>query len=170
MKKLKFAIMAALIFACSAPINQETVNFEDETILIGKVNWEGLTKPPFNDWFRPNYMHYVVDSTVLKALKGKLNDIEIVVFLGTWCSDSQQEVPEFYKIMDYLQYDVNKMEVVALEKLEDKRMVSPQHEEEGYGITHVPTFIFKRKGKEIGRITEYPEKTLEKDMVGIISN
>ena len=52
MKKLKFAIMAALIFACSAPINQETVNFEDETILIGKVNWEGLTKPPFNDWFR----------------------------------------------------------------------------------------------------------------------
>lgn len=92
------------------------------------------------------------------------------MFLGTWCSDSQVEVPQFYKILDHVGYDLSKMTVVALERLESRELVSPQHEEVEYKITHVPTFIFKRAGKEIGRVTEYPEKTLEKDMVRIIAN
>ena len=170
MKYIGVLIVAFLFFSCSSPVNQETVNYEGETILVGEVNWEGLTKAPYSDWFTSEYLAYHVDTLTLSPINERFEEVEVIVFLGTWCTDSQVEVPHFYKILDFLHYDLNKMEVFALEKLEDKRMVSPQQQEDGYGITHVPTFIFKRNGREIGRIIEYPEKTLEKDMVTIIMN
>ena len=169
---MKNIILILLLFAagCTTKINQETVNIEDEQILVGKVNWDGLTQQPYDDWFTANYLSYTVDAESLTALDNKTDGIEVLMFMGTWCSDSQVEVPQFYKILDHLKYDLTKMTVVALERLESRKLVSPQHEEADYDITHVPTFIFIRDGEEIGRITEYPERTLEKDMVKIITN
>lgn len=168
MKYIALFVIAIISFSCTSSINQETVNYENETILVGEVNWNGLTKLPYSTWFDPNYLDYNVDTATLNTAHLQLSEVDIIVFLGTWCSDSQLEVPQFYKILDYLHYDVGSMHVIALEKLENKQMVSPEHEEEDYGITHVPTFIFKRNDKEIGRITEYPNVTLEKDMVVIL--
>ena len=169
MKNL-IGILLIILLGCTTSMNQETVNIEEEQILVGKVNWQGLTQQPYDEWFSPTYLSYGVDSLTLTSLGSKINEIEIIMFLGTWCSDSQVEVPQFYKILDHISYDLSKMTVVALERLESRELVSPQHEETEYKITHVPTFIFKRAGKEIGRVTEYPEKTLEKDMVRIITN
>lgn len=168
MTKFILTVIPFFLFACSKPVNQETINYEDEKILVGEVTWDGLTTIPYSEWFNPNYLDYKVDSISLEGIESDLKHTDIIVFLGTWCSDSQVEVPQFYKILDYLHYDISKMEVVALEKLEDGQMVSPQHQEEPYGVTHVPTFIFKKNGKEVGRITEYPDKSLEKDLAEII--
>lgn len=167
---MKKALAIFLIFtlSCTTKFNQEITNLDGEEILVGRVNWDGLTQSPYGDWFTPNYLSYVVDSATLE--EADVENVEIVMFLGTWCSDSHVEVPEFYKILDYKSYDINKMKVVALERLENRDLVSPQHEEAEYDITHVPTIIFFRGGKELGRITEYPEKTLEKDMVNIIGS
>ena len=163
-------ILLLLAIGCTTKLNQETTNINDEQILVGKVDWSGLTQPPYNEWFSPTYLSYRVDSTTLSALDSRLEGIEILMFMGTWCEDSQVETPQFYRILDHLDYNLSAMTVVALERLESRELVSPQHEEADYGISHVPTFIFIREGKEIGRITEYPEKTLEKDMVRIITN
>ena len=88
--------------------------------------------------------------------------------MGTWCEDSQVQVPQFYKILDYLHFNMDQLQVIGLEKEEDGRLVSPQHEESGLDIGFVPTIIFVRNGEELGRITEYPRKSLEKDMAEII--
>jgi thiol-disulfide isomerase/thioredoxin len=163
-------ILLFILIGCTTKMNRETISFENEQILIGKINRQGLTQQPYDEWFTPTYLSYSADSTTLAALGSKIHDIEILMFLGTWCSDSQEEVPQFYKILDHINYDLSGMTVIALERIESRALVSPQHEEEAYEITHVPTFIFMRDGQEIGRITEYPEKTLEKDMVNIITN
>ena len=60
------------------------------------------------------------------------------------------------------------MKVIALERLENRDLVGPAGEEGGMNITHVPTFIFYRDGLELGRIVEYPNRTIEKDMVEIL--
>ena len=168
--KNSILILLLLAIGCTTKLNQETISINEEQILVGKINWDGLAQPPYNEWFTPNYLSYTVDSTTLVALDSRLDDIEILMFMGTWCEDSQVESPQFYRILDHLGYDLSAMTVVALERLESRELVSPQHEEANYSISHVPTFIFIRDGKEIGRITEYPEKTLEKDMVRIITN
>ena len=169
---MKHIIKALLILiiplSCSAPINQETVNYENETILVGEVNWDGLTKPPYEEWFSTYYLDYRVDTASLSQVN-KVDDLEIIMFLGTWCSDSQTQVPQFYKILDHVGFDIDKMLVVALERLETGELVSPQGEESGYGIGFVPTMIFVHDGEEIGRITEYPEVTLERDFAKIVT-
>jgi thiol-disulfide isomerase/thioredoxin len=167
MKKL-LPILLLISLSCSTEYNQETINLEGEQILVGLVNWSGFTSPPYNEWFTPTYKSYQVDSVSLSSLNQEINTIDMMLFMGTWCSDSQLQVPQFYKILDHLNYDVSNMIVPALEKSESGKLESPQHEEEGFEITHVPTIIFLKNGKEIGRITEYPDQTLEKDMVNIL--
>ncbi|MCB0473638.1 MAG: thioredoxin family protein, partial [Flavobacteriaceae bacterium] len=51
----------------------------------------------------------------------------------------------------------------------DHSKKTPDNLQEGLNITNVPTFIFYKKGKEIGRFVEYPRETLEKDILAIIS-
>jgi thioredoxin-related protein len=46
---------------------------------------------------------------------------------------------------------------------------TPNNLQEGYNITNVPTFIFYKKGKEIGRFVEFPRETLEKGILKIVS-
>jgi len=167
MKKL-FLIFLVFNLSCTT-YNEEKTSLEGEQILVGKVNWDGFSKAPYSDWFYPNYKDYVVDTVTLSKLNSDFHDIRINLFLGTWCEDSQLQVPQFYKILDYLKHDINQLTVVGLEKIDFEKFESPQHEEVGFAITQVPTFIFFKDGVEIGRITEYPTKTLEKDIVNIIN-
>ena len=57
---------------------------------------------------------------------------------------------------------------IALSDHPDHYKESPQHEEKGWDIEFVPTIIFLRNGKELGRIVESPEQSLEKDMRKIL--
>jgi hypothetical protein len=169
MKRI-FIIAVVIAFGCStkSQVNQEIVSNDDETILIGEINWDGLNQEPYSEWFGPNYLEYQVDSETLDFVGNSLDDVEIVMFLGTWCSDSQLEVPQFYRILDYVNYDVHAMKVYALErKWEPRRVESPSGIEKEYNVEFVPTMIFYRDGTELGRITEYPKQTLEKDLLEI---
>jgi thiol-disulfide isomerase/thioredoxin len=160
--------LVLLVISCTSPINQEKENTYGEPILVGTVNWDGLTAGEYGAWFVPTYKNYKVDEGSLAKLEPVFNDLEITVFLGTWCEDSQVQVPQFYRMMDHLGYDIATMEVIGLERLENRDLVGPAGEEVGMNITHVPTFIFYKDGEEIGRIVEYPRRTIEKDMVEII--
>ena len=144
--------------------NQRVVNHEGETIMAGKINRIGLQQEPFGFWFNNGYEDYDVDKASLEKVKEALKGAEILLFMGTWCSDSQREVPHFFKILDQLGYDLSKLQLVALSNHPDHYKQSPQHEEEGWNIEYVPTIIFLKNGKELGRIVESPEQSLEKDM------
>ena len=148
--------------------NQKTVNHEGETIMVGKVNRIGLKQEPYGFWFNTEYEDYKVDKGSLEGVKEALKDVDILAFMGTWCSDSQREVPRFFKILDQLGYDLNKLQLVALSNHPDHYKQSPQHEEEGWNIEYVPTIIFLKNGKELGRIVESPDQSLEKDMKKIL--
>lgn len=169
MKQLSILTLLFFVFSCSAPINQEKENLNGEQILIGTINWDGLTSGDYGTWFVPGYRDYQVDDTSLALVEPVIGNVDIKLFLGTWCEDSQVQVPQFYKMLDHVGYDISTMEVIALERMENRDLVGPNGEEKGMNITHVPTFIFYRDGEEIGRIVEYPQRTIEKDMVEILA-
>ena len=167
---LNLIVIIVVLGGCSADIeyNQEIISHEGEQILVGKTNLEGFSKEPHSIWFNENYKNYTVDQASLEGID--LSDIDIQLFLGTWCSDSQLQVPQFYKILTSLNFDKGRLEMISVDNHPDRDLQSPQHEEEGLNIEFVPTMIFYRDGVEVGRIIEFPKETLEKDMARIVGS
>lgn len=166
MKALILPFLILPVVAFLQP-NLQVISHKGDPILLGEVNRAGLEAAPFGDWFRPTYVAYQVDKMALAD--ANLEGVDLLVFMGTWCEDSQRELPHFYKILDHLGYPEKRLRVVALDNHPDRRKTSPDGAEKGWNIELVPTFIFLKNGKEIGRIVETPVVSLERDMVGLLS-
>jgi thiol-disulfide isomerase/thioredoxin len=136
-----------------------------EQMLIGECTREAFKDSTFHWWWMSEYDLYNVDSTRLNQLKNDLKDIKIKLIMGTWCSDSRREVPRFFKILDAINYSSDKVEIICVD--EDKQ--ADGNELAGLKIELVPTFIFYKDGRELGKIEESPKETLEKDMIKILS-
>jgi thiol-disulfide isomerase/thioredoxin len=186
MKKLFIIFSATLVIACNSSKEKnkvdkntskemisennkeklnDTVAYEESVMLLGKANRKGFQMDAFKDWFNTGYANYEVDSETVEKLKPLLKDITITVFMGTWCEDSQRETPHFYKIIDETGFDESKLTLITV----SEEKTTPQGFEEGKNITNVPTIIFYKNDKELGRIVEYPIESLEKDMFAILS-
>ncbi|WP_130735339.1 thioredoxin family protein [Flavobacterium sp. J27] len=137
----------------------------EDGILVGKTKKKDLLQEPFNEWFEAGFADYQPNSELINQIK-KLNiDYTITIFMGTWCEDSQNQVPKFYKILKELNFSEEKTTLITM--LRDK--TTPDLFEKGLKITNVPTFIFFEKGKEVNRIVESPVETLEADILQILS-
>ncbi|WP_246516309.1 thioredoxin family protein [Aequorivita echinoideorum] len=186
MKKIIIVFAAIVIIACNSSkeknkldetaskeivseMNSDKINDTvvsgDSVILLGKANRNGLRMDAFQNWFDEGYKSYQLDSETVSHLKSLLKGVEITAFMGTWCSDSQREIPHFYKILDQTGFDESKLTLITV----SEEKTTPQGYEDGLNITNVPTLIFSKDGKELGRIVEYPIEGLEKDMLAIVS-
>ena len=149
----------------SKEINNEVKDTIDGgMMLLGTINRKGLNAEPYSDWFATSQKEHTLDSTAIENLKPLLADVKINVFMGTWCEDSQREVPALYKILDATDYNYDRLELVAVSHDKD----TPNGLEKGHNIEYVPTIIFIRDGDTLNRIVEYAHGTLEQDMLTIL--
>ena len=112
------------------------------------------------------YDQYMVDLSLLGILKEKIGDnLKIDVYLGLWCPDSKHNVPVFMKIIDILGQDNLEVNYYTVERKANKDI---KYYVEDKKVERVPTFIFYRDGKEIGRIVENPKKSIMEDFLEII--
>ena len=130
-----------------------------------KKNLEAQKIKEWEEKFDQEQKLYQTDSQTITSLKEKLKGIKIKGFLGTWCGDSRREIPRFFKILDQAGFKFNNLELIAV----NRNKKTPDNLQEGFNIIRVPTFIFYKQGKEIGRYVEYAKESLEKDMLQIIS-
>jgi thiol-disulfide isomerase/thioredoxin len=163
MKKLLILTFALSILNCKAQ-NQEVKPIVTD-MLVGKAIKSDLQKEPFAAWFNPTFENYKPKATAINDLKSKIDGIQITIFMGTWCSDSQAQVPNFYKILKEIGFDDNKVKLITM----TKEKTTPEKLEEGLNITNVPTFIFYKNGKELQRIVETPVVSIEEDMLKIVT-
>ncbi|MDR0419614.1 MAG: thioredoxin family protein [Prevotellaceae bacterium] len=137
--------------------------------LLGVINKSDLMKPPYNSWYTPTYDSYMVAPDVMTQLKRqKINNVDITIFLGTWCADAQREVPRFMKILSDMGFPEDRVKIIGVASEVSKYKQSPTREEFGLHIYRIPTFIISRDGKEVNRIIEYPLTSLELDLLSIL--
>lgn len=166
-------LLLTLILLFAMKVNAQDLNktIEDTTkhkqVLLNKCTREGLVNfPEFKESYDFNYGYYKTDSNTLKNVVKLLTDKKIIIVLGTWCDDSKYQVSNFLKIMDVLKVSETQLTFIAVDgnKKAENGLI------DNLNITQVPTFIFtNKKGVEIGRITETPKETLEKDLLKILS-
>lgn len=137
----------------------------DKPMLIGHCTVEAFADTNFSWWFNSAYELYEYDEEIVEQLKGKFDDIEITIVMATWCSDSRREVPRFYRLMDELEYPVNDITLISVNR--DKEGLEDEVDE--LEIELVPTFIFYEDGVELGRVIESPLESLEEDLLVILN-
>ncbi|WP_397364390.1 thioredoxin family protein [Olleya sp. R77988] len=162
--------LLSLTFAVAQTINNEVVDDKGKAKLLGPINKKGLQKEAYKDWFNKNHDNYIVNDKFVETFKDSLKDYKIKVFLGTWCGDSKKEVPRLYNVLETADFNMNNLEVIALDNVKEHYKQGPNSEEKGYKIHRVPTFIFYKDDKEVSRIVEHPVETLERDIEKIVTN
>lgn len=134
-------------------------------ILVGIKDKNALLQAPYDTWFTTNYENYKPEPEVIDSLSSLLSGVTIKAFMGTWCGDSKRETPTLYKILEAANYNLDNLQLITLTRNKD----TPQGLENGLQIERVPTFIFYKNNKEIGRYVEFARESLEKDMLAILS-
>ena len=163
-------IVVILLIIVSISFGQENTNTEiDEKtgkpILIGSLNRAAFQEDDFAWWFNSGYKFYTTDTLTMKKMSAiDIDSLDITIVLGTWCSDSRREVPRFYKIIDELQFPQKRIQMIGVNRNKE----SSDNDITSLNIELVPTFIFYKDRKEIGRIIETPKVSLENDMLHIL--
>ena len=156
MKNITLIVLTTVAFtACTTP-------FES----FGEFSRTQLHNSEHKGWFTDNYDAHPLNETLASQIDSLFSEIEVTIFMGTWCEDSQREVPGFFRIIDAIDANNQINRLVGLN--EDK--ISHDGSAEEAGISNVPTFIFSKKGEEIKRIVEFPIISLEQDILDILQD
>ncbi len=133
--------------------------------LVGIIQKVDFDQQPYTRWFQRYNDSYTVDEKTAKKLKKALKKVTIKAFMGTWCGDSKRETPRFYKVLKAAKFNLSNLEMIAV----NRGKKTSDNLQKGLNIFRVPTFIFYKNGKEIGRYVEYPRVSLEKDILAIVT-
>ncbi|WP_106794951.1 hypothetical protein [Aquimarina sp. Aq78] len=162
-------MILSIITLSAQSFNHEAKVEGSSPMLLGKINNQGLTQEPYNEWFSKNHKEYIPKQSSIDSLKTQLSSYTISLFMGTWCGDSKREVPRLYKILEESNFPIDRLTTVAVDRSREAYKQSPGGEHEGLNIHRVPTLIFYKDGKEVNRIVESPINTIEEDILAILS-
>jgi thiol-disulfide isomerase/thioredoxin len=160
--RVKAGLLWILLFAgiFSAQAQYHMLN---DSILEGKISQKELAQN--YHWFTERKSAYIPDDSTLKELHPFVKDLSFIVVMGTWCSDSREHIPPFFKLMEKLGIKDKKIELIGVDRKKQTTAmdIAPLY------IEYVPTFIVFYKRKEVGRIIEDTRVSLEKDLLHILS-
>ena len=125
---------------------------ENSKILKGVIKKSDLTSDTSFKWYAESQKIYPnPDPTAVAAFRNNIGKIYFLVFGGTWCEDTRFILPKFYKIQEASGFPEDRIMVFAL----DKNKITTGNIAQAMNITHTPTIVVMKDGKELGRLVEY---------------
>ena len=145
MAKLSQIVMV-VVLCCSNPLLADN-SLQNSSVISKQALF--LQHPNFQE----NFERY----EVLDGAPKIPNDVSVLILFGTWCHDSQREVPRMLKILEAVGFPQADVKMVTLDfSKNDPLGLSVEND-----VKFTPTFIFFRQQNEFGRIVEKPATTLE---------
>ncbi len=166
---LKYLLLCCCFFASYIFVNGQSYTDDGgESHLLGPIDIKQIeAQLPYNQWFHNNTKKFHLPSGQYDDVISKLRAFEVTIYLGTWCVDSQEWVPQFIKLWDELGLDRSQLQLIALDGRSELYKQGPNSEEEGQRIHRVPVFQFMKYGQEVGRIVETPKNDLLTDVAQV---
>jgi thiol-disulfide isomerase/thioredoxin len=135
--------------------------------LKGIIAKENLANDTSFKWYAENLIGYTPNADAVAALKKNTSNIQLVVFMGTWCGDSKNIVPKFYSLLGVAGFPESRVSLIGVDR--SKKTIS--HLTEAFNIINVPTIMVLKDGKEAGRVVEYGKYGLfDKELAEIINS
>ncbi len=106
------------------------------------------------------------DEAQARRLADPAPDMEVVVFFGSWCSDSRRELTRLWRAVEMAGGDFGfPIRYVGV----DRAMTAPGDLLEGVELLYVPTLVVSKNGLESGRIIESAPSGIERDLVALLA-
>jgi hypothetical protein len=115
--------------------------------------------PSFKQIFEA-YQPSQQEISAVQNLTGK----SLIVLFGTWCHDSEREIPRLLKLLEVSQV---KLKALSLRALNYSKQ-DPSGLHHTYNLESTPTIILLDGEQELGRIVEAPRVSLGQDLAGFI--
>lgn len=130
---------------------------------LGTFTFTDLQAEPKFGWMKAGAAAYQPDAAKMAQLQPLLakKGMAAIVFLGTWCDDSQLLVPQLYTVLQNAGFPASQVTLFGTDR--SKHVPGGQHTT--YSITRVPTILIIQDGKELARITENVQVSLEADLL-----
>ena len=166
---IKTLYFVAALFFCTIDTSAQspyTNTLDGQThILNGIVSKYILQNDSSFKWYATNQKGYAPDSAAVSAMELNKNNVRYVVFGGTWCEDTQNILPKFFKLQEQSGVADNSVSFFAMDR--SKKTIG--NVGDAFKITNVPTIIVMKDGKEIGRVVEYGSSgKFDKDLAEIL--
>lgn len=168
MPKLLFALILALGAheLCGQQLQLFTTkpDAEEKKFLFGIVAKSQITGDADFTWYEENAKYAKPNSAVVETVKAAMNKVELVLFVGTWCHDTHQLLPKYFKTLEAAGFPEERLTIFATDR--DKATIANMHKV--FRVIDVPTMIVLQDGKEVGRIVEFGETGLVDKELGEI--
>jgi thiol-disulfide isomerase/thioredoxin len=165
--KNNIAALALLVFASCMSIHHQQISFDHKhnKVIKGELTFNQLKTDTAFGWFNKEAAAYQPNKLQVDVISKLPKTYTILIFCGTWCGDTKEQVPRFYKILQQANFPESKVKLIGV----DRKKHALRRAEKHYKIVSVPTFIFLENENELGRITETPKPAIEQDWMRIIS-
>jgi thiol-disulfide isomerase/thioredoxin len=161
-RSLVFALL--LLVACSGGRERVSPPSVDGNVMYGQ---SGMAFVLENfSIFRTRTELVTAPDEAVEYLRRLRDPIEIKIFMGTWCTDSQLHVPVLFKAVQEADNNRITVRVIAM----DRRKQDLDGMVERYDVALSPTFVVEHDGIELGRVIETPIVDAATDVVTIIRN
>lgn len=146
-----FFILIVLAGTCPAQQYQVLSERPNEKTFKGIISREVLLADTSFHWYAENQKHYTPNAAALAGLKKQADSIQLLVFMGTWCDDSQFIIPKLFSLIDAAGFSSDHLTLIGV----DRQKKTLSHLAEALDVKNVPTIIVMKNGREAGRVVEY---------------
>src|SRR5436190_20830107 len=80
----------------TSPVHAYQVSYsKDQKVFKGLLTRSDIENDTAFKWFQQNYKLGKPDAAAVDAFKRHQNDFQMVIFMGTWCEDTQNLLQQF---------------------------------------------------------------------------
>jgi cyclophilin family peptidyl-prolyl cis-trans isomerase len=141
---------------------------EPAPFLLGPIQWEELAA--LTVW-QEEYDAAQPNPAALEMLRSAAQSYRIVTVLGSWCHDSQREVPRLVKVLDQLDGPVFSHEMIGVDRtrrIDDAELAAFAGVERTVDLV-ATIVVFDDTGVELGRVVETAERPIEELLVEFLA-
>lgn len=114
--------------------------------------------------FRAGYENYhpsAAELSAARSLRGK----SLIVLFGTWCHDSEREVPRLLKLLDLSGVKLLSLSLYGV----NYNKQEPNDLHKVYNLKYSPTIVLLQGKSELGRVVEKPKVSWGEDLANFIA-
>jgi thiol-disulfide isomerase/thioredoxin len=117
----------------------------------GTVSKEIIQADTSFKWWAMNQNGYKPNATAMEGLQKGKDSLQLLVFMGTWCEDSQYIIPKLFALTEAAGFSNDRITLIGV----DRNKKTYGHLTDALNVINVPTIMVMKNGKELGRVVEY---------------